>query len=147
MPSGHIRLHNIRSQVRFNAATAVTVEDRSNIHELIHILKIALGLSVCTALQSFLYILGLKHPCDKPQCIFAVATVARRNTCLPSDVMRKPVMPISKNYGGFFFERGRAAASSFSICEMYMFNAGLCCSAVMELTRGQGYESHCGFPL
>lgn len=40
-----------------------------------------------------------------------------------------------------------AAASLFSICEMYMFNPGLCCSETMALTQGQGYVSHCGYPL
>lgn len=47
----------------------------------------------------------------------------------------------------FFFERHWAAASTSSICEMYMFNTGLCCSAAMALTRGQGFESHRGYPL
>lgn len=45
------------------------------------------------------------------------------------------------------FERQRAAASSFSICEMYTFNAALCCSPAMPLTQGQGCEPHCGSPI
>lgn len=46
-----------------------------------------------------------------------------------------------------FFVKHLAAASSFSICKMYIFNAGLCRSSVMALTQGQGFESYCGCPL
>lgn len=47
----------------------------------------------------------------------------------------------------FFFVKHLAAASSFSIRRMYIFNVGLCCSSAMALTQGQGFESYCGRPL
>lgn len=47
----------------------------------------------------------------------------------------------------FLFERHWAAASSFSICETYMFNTGLCCSAAMVLTQGQGVHIPLWLPV
>lgn len=58
-----------------------------------------------------------------------------------------PVMLQDRTMQSFFSLKHSAAASSFPICEMYIFNAGLCCSSAMALTQGQGFESHCGCPL
>lgn len=64
---------------------------------------------------------------------------------------------ISKNYAGLLLLLlllWKAQGSCFpppSICEMYMFNTGLCCSVVAGTDPGSGWaggvESHCGYPL
>lgn len=48
----------------------------------------------------------------------------------------------------YFFLSHRAAASfSLSICEMYMFKSGLCCSTATVLTQGRGARSEAGVRL
>ncbi|KAA8589690.1 hypothetical protein FQN60_013055 [Etheostoma spectabile] len=67
---------------------------------------------------------------DNNVCLIAV----HMDTWLSDEVML-PVMPQVRTVPSFFFERRWAAASPFSICEMYTFNTGLCCSAAMALTQ------------
>lgn len=150
-----ILLHHIQSQIRFHA-TVVTMKDHSNIIETLRAINIS-ELICGSVLHSFIsclfnpsqcfyYVIGLRHhtALNRQQCI------SNGNTqgYMPFQWCHvQSVMPYVRTMPSFFFERQWAAASSFSICEMYTCNTGLCCSVAMALTQGRGFESHCGYPL
>lgn len=107
--------------------------------------------------------LDVFHPCSAKLCTsfmsktwgitllwtdnntFLISSAAE--TCLSPDVMCSQTCHKWELCWDSSFERHLAAASSFSICEMYMFTMGFCCSVAIALTQGQGFESHCGNPL